>query len=50
MGWFHRKKAGKILGVKGGEEVVILMTVGFPEFDPSSRKPRKDLDELIAYK
>jgi len=48
VGWFHRKKVGKILKINSGEEVVILMTVGFPVSDPSSRKPRKDLDELIV--
>ncbi|MCK5351457.1 nitroreductase family protein [bacterium] len=48
VGWFHRKKVGKILKVNSGEEVVILMTVGFPESRPSSRKPRKELDELIV--
>ena len=48
VGWFHRKKVGQILKIKSGEEVVILMTVGFPESQPSSRKPRKELDELIV--
>jgi nitroreductase len=48
VGWFHRKKVGKILKINSGEEVVILMTVGFPVSDPSSRKPRKELDELIV--
>ena len=48
LGWFHRKKVGKILGIEGGEEVVILMTVGFPEKEPSSRKPRKEMEELIV--
>lgn len=48
VGWFHRKKTGKILKIKKGEEVVILMTVGFPEKEPSTRKPRKAIDELIV--
>ena len=48
VGWFHRKKVGKILKIKSGEEVVILMTVGFAEYQPSSRKPRKELDELVV--
>ena len=50
VGWFHRKKVGKILGIKSGEEVVVLMTVGFPESQPVSRKPRKELGELISRK
>ncbi len=48
VGWFHRKKVGKILDVKGGEEVVILMTVGFPEKEPASKKGRKGIEELVV--
>ena len=48
VGWFHRKKVGRILKIKSGEEVVILMTVGYPESRPSSKKPRKEIDELIV--
>jgi nitroreductase len=47
VGWFSRKKAGRILGIGRGEEVVILMTVGFPEKEPETRKPRKDIDSLV---
>ena len=48
VGGFHRKKVGKILKIRKGEEVVILMTVGFPEKEPSARKPRKEIDELVV--
>ena len=48
VGWFHRKKVGQILKIKSGEEVVILMTVGFPESQPTSRKPRKEIGELVV--
>jgi len=48
VGWFHRKKVGKILQVKSGEEVVILMTAGFPEKEPATRKGRKGIDELVV--
>ena len=48
VGWFRRKKVAKLLKIKKGEEVVILMTVGFPEKEPSARKPRKDIDELVV--
>jgi len=50
VGWFHRKKVGRILGIGGGEEVVILMTVGYPEKDPATRKSRKEIDELVVQK
>ncbi len=48
VGWFHRKKVGKLLQIPSGEEVVILMTAGFSEREPSVRKPRKELEELIV--
>jgi nitroreductase len=49
VGWFHRKKVGRILDVPRGEEVVILMTVGYPDRDPpKERKGRKEIDELIV--
>ena len=48
VGWFHRKKVGKILKIRKGEEVVILMTVGYPEKEPSARKPRKEIEELVV--
>jgi len=50
VGWFHRKKVGRLLGVGRGEEVVILMTVGFAEKEPENRKPRKKIEELIVEK
>jgi nitroreductase len=48
VGWFHRRKVGKMLGVERGEEVVILMTVGYPEKNQVNRKPRKDLEKLTV--
>lgn len=48
VGWFHRKKVGQILKIRKGEEVVILMTVGFPEGEPNIRKPRKEIEELVV--
>jgi len=47
VGWFSRKKVGKILRVNRGQEVVILMTVGFPEKEPTVRKGRKEIKELV---
>ena len=48
VGWFHRKKVGRLLGIARGEEVVVLMTVGFAEKEPANRKPRKALEELVV--
>lgn len=48
VGWFHRKKVGRLLGIGRGEEVVVLMTVGFAEKEPENRKPRKELEDLFV--
>ena len=48
VGWFHRKKVGRILGLGRGEEVVILMTVGHPDRDQPKDRRRKDPDELFV--
>ena len=48
VGWFHRKKIERILGVRNREEVVILMTVGYPDGEPSERKPRKEMEDLVV--
>jgi nitroreductase len=47
IGWFHRKKVGKILKVSRGEEVVMLMTVGHPDRDPPRSRQRKTPEELF---
>jgi len=48
VGWFGRKKVGRILGLARGEEVVILMTVGYPDRDPPKERKRKDPEELFV--
>ncbi|MDF1534990.1 MAG: nitroreductase family protein [bacterium] len=48
VGWFHRKKVGKFLGIPRNEEVVILMTLGHPDRDPPKERKRKEISELIA--
>jgi nitroreductase len=50
VGWFHRKKVGKILKVKSGEEVVILMTAGYPDREPPKERKRKEPGELFVEK
>ena len=48
VGWFHRKKVSRILGLGRGEEVVILMTAGYPDRDPPKNRRRKDPGELFV--
>lgn len=48
VGWFHRKKVGRILGLNRGEEVVILMTVGHPDREPPKERQRKGHAELFV--
>ncbi len=48
VGWFHRKKLGRILDIDRGDEVIILMTVGSPDKEAPKVKQRKELSELIV--
>jgi nitroreductase len=48
VGWFHRRKAGRILGIGRGAEVVLLMTVGYPAGEPPAARGRKMAAELIV--
>ena len=48
VGWFHRRKVGRILGIDRGEEVVILMTVGYPRGERPPGKKRKGPAELFV--
>ncbi len=50
VGWFHRRKVGQILDITRGDEVIILMTVGYPDKEAPRKKTRKGLDELIVNK
>jgi len=47
VGWFHRKKVGRILDIKRSEEVVILMTAGYPDREPPKERKRKEMGELF---
>ncbi len=48
VGWFHRRKVGRILGIGRGEEVVLLMTVGYPAGEPPLERRRKAAAELLV--
>ena len=50
VGWFHRRKVGRLLGIGRGEEVVILMTVGYPEGENRRVKSRKEPGELFVHR
>lgn len=51
IGWFDEKKVKKLLDIPQGEEVIDLLTLGYPE---EKRLPfpkhRKKLEEIIKYK
>ncbi len=48
IGWFHRRQAGRILGIGRGEEVVLLMTLGYPAGEPPRERRRKPVEELVV--
>ncbi len=48
VGAIDHKKAGTILGVPEGFEVVEILPLGHPAFDPKA-PPRKELKEFVTY-
>ncbi len=48
VGALNHKEAAKILGVPEGFEVVELIPIGHPAFEPKA-PPRKELRELVYY-
>ena len=46
VGWFSRRKVGRLLKIRLGEEVVILMTAGFFRDGPGRPRPKKPPAEL----
>jgi nitroreductase len=51
IGWFDEKRVKTILGLPAGEEVVALLTLGYPSGErppwPKSRKSLKEITRLI---
>ncbi len=50
VGWFHKKKSARWLGVKKPDELMSLFTLGYADDDwkPRERK-RKPMEELFAF-
>lgn len=57
VGWFHKKKVGKILMIPRGMEVVLLVVMGYPEKGEDEGagiggippRPRRPLDESVSW-
>jgi nitroreductase len=50
IGWFDEKKVKKLLSIPQGEEVIALLTLGYPkEKKPPLPKHRKRLEEIVRF-
>lgn len=57
VGWFHRKKVGRLLKVPSGTEVVLLVVLGYPERQVETAvgiggipsRPRRPLEESVSW-
>lgn len=48
VGMFEHDRAGRVLGIGEGYEVVVLIPLGYPDHDPRAPK-RRELDEFTHY-
>jgi nitroreductase len=48
VGSFYEGEVKKILGIPDNIRVVTLLTIGYPEYVPGTRK-RKSMEEIVAY-
>lgn len=51
IGWFDEKKIKKLLDIPSDQEVIALLTIGYPNEDgspfPKHRKPREEIVKII---
>jgi len=51
VGWFDEKKVKKLLDIPGNEEVIDILTLGYPkDKKPPFAKHRKKLEEIVKHK
>lgn len=46
VGWFDKKKANKMIGVKKNQSVEMLIAIGYKNEEPSERR-KKSFDEIV---
>ena len=50
IGWFDEKKVRKLLAIPEGEEIIALLTLGYPKEERLPfPKSRKKLEEIVKY-
>jgi nitroreductase len=51
IGWFDEKKVKRLLDIPGDQEVIALLTLGYPKEDETPpEKHRKELAEIVDYR
>lgn len=49
MGWFHRGRARKALGLSRRYKIVAVMPLGYAEKRPLNRPPRKTFEQIVSF-
>ena len=49
LGWFNEKTLKKVLNIKTGEKIALVITMGYPESEEIRIKKRKPLKEILRY-
>ncbi len=49
IGWFHKRKVRKILGIPRNHEIVAMLSLGHIEKKPSRQRELKDLEDIAWF-
>ncbi len=49
IGWFHEKKARKVLGIPRSYRLVCFLAVGYPAHSGAKPKEKKSLEEILFF-
>lgn len=49
LGWFNEKKLKIVLEIPENKHIGLLISVGYPEGNPPTRKKRRELEEIISF-
>ncbi len=49
VGWYSKRGVRRVLQVPRSHDIVVLLSVGYPEGKPGKSKARKELYDLVSY-
>ncbi|MBN1794390.1 MAG: nitroreductase family protein [Candidatus Omnitrophica bacterium] len=49
IGWFNERAIKKILAIPRSKKVISLLTLGYPESQPSAERERRSVAEIVSF-